>query len=71
MDGTRYLQIITDWREIGGNEKDVIAEVDFSIFIINALQKISKFISDGELEKAGTFYKQVETALKESVAKSK
>lgn len=48
-----------------------MAEVDFGIFIINALQKISKFISEDQLDKAGTFYRQVEVALKESVAKSK
>lgn len=73
LDGSRYLQVITDWREISGEVKgkDAVGEVDFGIFIINALQKISKFISEDKLDKAGEFYRQVETALKENVAKSK
>lgn len=44
---------------MGGDAKDIAGEVDFSIFIVNALQKISKFVSEDQLDKAGSFYKQV------------
>lgn len=52
---------MTDWRELsdGDKDKDMEAEVDLGVFVVNAFQKISKFISEGNYDKAGSFYKQV------------
>ena len=50
--GEKYLQIITDWRELVEDEKDVYDGANFGLFAASVLQRASKKIRDGEFEGA-------------------
>lgn len=42
--GSKYLQVITDYRQFTFNKDDLTKELNFGLFSASQLQKISAFI---------------------------
>lgn len=43
----KYLQIVTDWRELTENLNDIYEGANFSLFAASVLQRTSSKIRDG------------------------
>lgn len=48
--GWKYLQIVTDWRELTYNEEEVYMGANFSLFAASVLQRASSKIRDGKFQ---------------------
>jgi hypothetical protein len=47
--GWRYLQVVTDWREITDNPNEIYLDANFSLFATSVLQCVSSKMKDGNL----------------------
>lgn len=50
--GAKYLQVITDYRELSENKEDVLAGMNFGLFAASTLQRISSLIRDSSFNEA-------------------
>lgn len=50
LNGNRYLQVITDWREMTTDEAALFEDANFGVFAASILQKVSKYITDGQFD---------------------
>jgi uncharacterized membrane protein len=46
LNGNRYLQVFTDWREMTTDEAALFEDANFGVFGASILQKASKHIKD-------------------------
>ena len=46
--GEKYLQIVTDWRELTTNSDDIYEGADFRLFVVSVLQRASAKIKNSE-----------------------
>lgn len=42
--GVKYLQVITDYRQLSENKEDIFKEMNFGLFSASTLQKVSGLI---------------------------
>ena len=45
-DGSKFLQVVTDWRELTQDEKAMYDGANFALFAASTLQRASKKIKD-------------------------
>jgi hypothetical protein len=52
LNGNRYLQVFTDWREMTEDESVLFEDANFGLFAASILQKVSKSIKDENFDEA-------------------
>ena len=55
--GEKYLQIVTDWRELTHNLDDIYEGADFRLFVVSVLQRASSKIKNSQYKEADSILK--------------
>jgi hypothetical protein len=67
--GAKYLQVITDYRDLSENKEDVLKEMNFGLFAASTLQRISTLIKNGNFEEAAQQIKNYDKMVEEVFSK--
>lgn len=50
--GSKYIQVITDYRLLSNNEDDLLKQLNFRLFAASTLQKVSNLIKTEDFVRA-------------------